>query len=193
MFTGLVQDLGKVIGLNQEDSVMELVIESQLPASAFKQGASIAVNGVCLTVEAYREDESVFQVSVVQESLDRTNLGSLKPGSCVNLEASLTLQDALGGHLVSGHVDGLAEVLQAGEEFIIKIPEDYVKYCPTKGSICLNGVSLTIAEANDAEIRIALIPETLKVTNLGSAQAGDMLNLEIDSIARYLEHLNKYS
>jgi len=158
-------------------------IESSFPASAFKKGASIAVDGVCLTVEAY--SGKVFTVSLVKETLKKSRLGGARLGEKFNLETPLTLETPLSGHFVSGHTDSTGKVLKT-EPFQISVPEKYLKFMPEKGSVTINGVSLTIAKRLKNGIEIALIPETKKSTNLGAVRVGDSVNIEIDLLARYL-------
>lgn len=187
MFTGLVQNLGKITDLKKVDENLSLCICSALPESVFSIGASIAVDGVCLTVENYENGQ--FWVTAVPETLSKTCLGSLVVGDAVHLESALTLATPLGGHLVSGHVDGFATVLAPAPRLRLELPAELVKFCPVKGSITVLGVSLTIAEAKENWIELALIPETMKVTKLGVLKIGDRVHIEIDMIARYLEHL----
>lgn len=188
MFTGIIRDCGRVKSAEKVGDVLKLQIETSLPAEHFERGASIAVDGTCLTVEEFAN--GVFEVSAVQETLDRTNLGFYKEGERINLEPPLTLQDAVSGHLVLGHVDFVAEVLQVAPELKISVPSEFARFIPEKGSVTINGVSLTVAEVLDGAIRIAIIPETMRVTNLGDLQEGWHVNVEIDMIARYLDKLN---
>ena len=187
MFTGLVQNLGKIIDLKKVDENLSLCISSALPESVFSIGASIAVDGVCLTVEKCENGQ--FWVTAVPETLSKTCLGSLVAGDSVHLESALTLATPLGGHLISGHVDGFATVLAPAPLLRLELPAELMKFCPVKGSITVLGVSLTIAEAKENWIELALIPETMKVTKLGVLKIGDRVHIEIDMIARYLEHL----
>ncbi len=178
MFTGIIKDLGRIKSREKSEKGLVLHIESALE---FGIGDSVAVDGVCLTVESCKN--GVLQVTAVQETLDRVVFGDE-----VNLESPLTLQDAVGGHLVLGHVDFVGEVLRKAPDLEISVPDEYLRFMPEKGSVSLNGVSLTIAEVLDDRIRIAIIPETMKVTNLGVVEK---VNVEIDMIARYLEKLQK--
>ncbi len=187
MFTGLVQNLGKILDLKKSGENLELCISSALPESVFMCGASIAVDGVCLTVENYENGQ--FWATAVPETLERTCLGALKIGDPVHLEAALTLATPLGGHLVSGHVDGFATVVAPGARLRIELPDELLKFCPVKGSIAVLGVSLTIADAQENWVELALIPETMKKTKLGALQAGEQVHIEVDMIARYLERL----
>lgn len=190
MFTGIIQSCGKILEKTQDAEKIRFKISSTLSAKDLHIGNSIAVNGVCLTVES--SEESTFEVCAIEETLNLTNLGSLETGDAVNLEAALRMETPIAGHLVLGHVDGMAEVLTSGERLKLRLPQKLVKYCPYKGSVCVNGVSLTIAEQSEDSITLALIPETLRQTTLGQLEAGSKVNIEIDSIARYLEHLIKH-
>lgn len=190
MFTGLVQNLGTLMEVQKVGKNLELLIHSSLDPACFEKGASIMVNGACLTVERYFP-EGNFLVSAVPETLEKTTLSGLKVKQKVNLETALTLNAPLGGHLVSGHVDGVGVVLKSGADFLIQVPLELLKFFAVKGSIVVNGVSLTIADQTKDTVRIALIPETLKETNLGLLKKGDLVNLEVDLIARYLERLLK--
>jgi len=189
MFTGLVQNLGTILDLKPVPVGVSLCISSALPAASFKKGASIAVDGVCLTVECYKQKQKRFWVTAVEETLAKTLIGELKKGDLVHLERALTLATPLGGHLVSGHVDGFAEVLHEAPLLQLQLPKDLARFCPTKGSIAVLGVSLTIASEKKGVVDLALIPETLKNTKLGELKKGDRVHIEVDLIARYLEHL----
>lgn len=186
MFTGIVQDLGVIEELQEIPEGKRLWISSSMNSKHFSLGNSIAVNGVCLTVEAFQSGR--FQATAVHETLKLTTLGDIQVGSKVNLEAPLTLETPIAGHLVSGHVDCVAKVIQNGPETIIELPKKLKPYIAMKGSITVNGVSLTVAELQDDHFKIALIPETLERTNLATA---NRVNLEVDLLARYLEQLNK--
>jgi len=186
MFTGIVQDLGEIVETQVIPEGIRLWISSTMDPKHFTLGNSIAVNGVCLTVESFKD--SKFQATAVHETLRLTTLGDIKLGTQVNLEAPLTLETPIAGHLVSGHVDGVANVIQNGPEMIIELPEKLKPYIAMKGSVTVNGVSLTIAALESDHFKLALIPETLERTNLDVAKR---VNLEVDLIARYLEQLNK--
>lgn len=190
MFTGIVQNLGTIKAKELRKEGLILKIHSTLPSRCFKVGNSIAVEGVCLTVEKYRPRTKIFIVTAVSETLEKTTLGALDVGTLVNLESALTLQSFLGGHLVSGHVDGLGIVVKPAPEFTVSCPSGLMKFFPQKGSIAVNGVSLTLAKVHKNSVTIAVIPETLKKTTLSSLKKGDTVNLEIDLIARYLERLS---
>jgi riboflavin synthase len=193
MFTGIVQNLGTLKEKRQIKGVTQFVIHSTLPALHFKKGASISVDGVCLTVEAYDKKKQIFTVSLVKETLNRSRFPEILPGAKLNLEPPITLKTPLSGHMVSGHVDTTAKVLHINP-FSIQIPKKYLRFMPEKGSVTVNGVSLTIAKSCPDKIEIALIPETKKSTNLGFLKKGEIVNVEIDLIARYLDSLiNKKS
>jgi riboflavin synthase len=183
MFTGIVQNLGTLMAKKATPYGVQFKIKSSLSAASFRKGASIAVDGVCLTVEAY--SGKVFTVSLVKETLKKSRLGGARLGEKFNLETPLTLETLLSGHFVSGHTDSTGKVLKI-EPFQISVPEKYLKFMPEKGSVTINGVSLTIAKRLKNGIEIALIPETKKSTNLGAIQVGDSVNIEIDLLARYL-------
>jgi riboflavin synthase len=187
MFTGIIRDCGTVKSAEKAGDLLKLQIETSLPAKHFDRGASVAVDGVCLTVESF--ESGVVGLSAVQETLDRTNLGFYKEGEKINLEPPLTLQDAVSGHLVLGHVDFVAKVLRIAPDLKISIPDEFARFIPEKGSVTINGVSLTVAEVLDGAIRIAIIPETMRATNLGDLKEGWHVNVEIDMIVRYLDQL----
>ena len=190
MFTGIVENLGILKKIEPTATGLVFSIFSELPAEHFTKGNSIAVNGVCLTVETYEPPTKLFTVSLVPETLERTMFKSAKLEQKLNLETSLTLQKPLAGHLVLGHSDFTAAVLKAAPELEIAIPAEFMKYFPEKGSVTVHGVSLTIAKRHDFSIEMAIIPETLRSTNLGELQVGDSVNIEIDVLARYLETLS---
>ncbi len=189
MFTGIVENLGTLKIIEPSNGGLVFSIYSELPAEHFTKGNSILVNGVCLTVETYDAMAKLFTVSLVAETLARTMFKSAELEQKLNLETSLTLQKPLAGHLVLGHVDFTETVLKVAPELEIAIPAEFMKYFPEKGSVTVHGVSLTIAKRHDASIEMAIIPETLRSTNLGDLQIGDGMNIEIDVLARYLETL----
>ena len=191
MFTGLVQELGTVEDVARGADGVRLRVSTPL-AEGLRQGDSIAVNGVCLTATVVR-DHSFF-ADVMNETLDRSSLGAVLAGSQVNLELPLRAGDPLGGHMVQGHVDGLGRVAGIQEDGFsrrMRIEADPVllRYVVVKGSITVDGVSLTVAEVDDRSFTVSLIPETLNRTNLGAAQAGAPVNLEVDVLAKYVEKL----
>ena len=194
MFTGIVTSIGKIDKVAPRDGGLRLTIDAgMLDLSDVGVGESIAVNGVCLTVIAASGDR--FDVDVSQETLNCTV--GLDGASEVNLEKSLRLSDRLGGHLMSGHVDGVGEVTRfepVGESYIlvIRAPGDLAKYIARKGSITVNGVSLTVNRVEGTEFDINLIPHTIDVTNLKHFKPGSRVNLEVDLIARYIERLQHY-
>ena len=194
MFTGIVTSVGKITKASPRDGGLRLVIDAgMLDLSDVGVGDSIAVNGVCLTAIALHGDR--FEVDVSQETINCT-VGLDGPND-VNLEKSLRLSDRLGGHLMSGHVDGVGEVTRfesVGESFLLEIraPQDLAKYIARKGSVTVNGVSLTVNRVDGAEFEINLIPHTLSVTNLKHFKPGTRVNLEVDLIARYIERLQHY-
>jgi riboflavin synthase len=193
MFTGIIQSTGEIARTDVRDGDRRLAIHCpQLEMASVSVGDSIAVNGVCLTV--ITRDDKGFSADVSRESLERTTLGGLKIGSRVNLEKALTLQTPLGGHLVSGHVDGVGEIiardqLARAEEFWIRAPTSLAKYIAEKGSICVDGISLTVNAVKGTDFRLTIVPHTLDVTTMSQFAVGQRVNLEVDIIARYLERL----
>ncbi len=194
MFTGLIQAVGQVAAIERQESSARLEISSKEIAAQIAQGDSVSVNGTCLTVVSF--DESKFAVDVMVQTLNLTSTGSLEVGSAVNLELATRTADRLGGHIVQGHVDGVAEVVAISADsqwtrMDLSIPKDLMKYVVAQGSICVEGVSLTVGELNDPadQISVWLIPETLAKTNLSHKQVGDRLNIEVDVLAKYVERL----
>lgn len=193
MFTGIIQATGEIKRLDPRGGDMRLsILCPGLEMVNVSLGDSIAVNGVCLTVIEW--DNSGFSADVSRESLERTTLGSLAKGSKVNLEKALTLQTPLGGHLVSGHVDGVGEIIAReqmarAEEFWVRAPAGLAKYIAEKGSISIDGISLTVNAVKGAEFRLTIVPHTLDVTTMNQFSVGQKVNLEVDIIARYLERL----
>jgi len=194
MFTGLIQAVGQVSAIKREETSARLEITSLEIAAQIAQGDSVSVNGVCLTVISF--DKSKFAVDVMVQTLNLTSTGSLEVGSPVNLELATRTADRLGGHIVQGHVDGVATVsnISADSQWTrmdISIPKDLMRYVVAQGSICVEGVSLTVGELNDPadQISVWLIPETLAKTNLSKKAIGDMLNIEVDVLAKYVERL----
>jgi riboflavin synthase len=190
MFTGLVQSLAEVADLIQEPGGVRLVIREAELAGQAEIGASIATNGCCLTVVAIDGDRLSFQAG--EETLSRTNLGQLKPGDRVNLEASLRMGDEIGGHLVTGHIDGLATVDQRIDDaewctMWFRVPRELTRQMASKGSVAVDGISLTLVNVEDERFSVALIPHTLEVTTLGSRKVGDTVNIETDVLAKYVE------
>ena len=193
MFTGIIQAVGSIRRREPRGDDMRMVIATGgLELSAVKIGDSIAVNGVCLTAVTLAADS--FAADVSAETLQRSSLGALAEGDPVNLELALTLATPLGGHLVSGHVDGLGEVVERrpegrSERFRIRAPDRLARYIAEKGSICVDGVSLTINAVEGSVFDLNIVPHTLAATTLGDFRPGRKVNLEVDLIARYLERL----
>jgi riboflavin synthase len=191
MFTGLVQSLGRVAAVDRDDEGARITIETSLVGD-LGPGDSIAINGVCLT--AVSLGNGSFEADAMNETLTRSSLGGLSAGSEVNLELPLRATDRLGGHVVQGHVDAvgtIAEVVQDGFSRRIRIeaPGELLRYVIEKGSIAVDGVSLTVSALDDRSFTVSLIPETLERTNLGNASAGTRVNLEVDVLAKYVEKL----
>ncbi|HEY7105202.1 MAG TPA: riboflavin synthase [Acidimicrobiia bacterium] len=193
MFTGIVEELGTVRGVHPTGGGARIEIEAGAVLEDASIGASIAVNGCCLTVVAL--GEGGFAADAVTETLDRTNLGELAPGDPVNLERPVRLQDRLGGHLVQGHVDGVGTVraraaeTDGSERVELAAPDAVLRYVVEKGSITVDGVSLTVAAPCDGGFAVAVIPHTLAVTTLGTKGVGARVNLEADVVAKYVERL----
>jgi riboflavin synthase len=191
VFTGLIQDLGRVRDVDRGEDGVTLTVDSRL-AAQLALGDSVSVNGVCLTATAV--DERGFAAEVMNETLQRSSLRDAAAGLAVNLELPLRASDRLGGHVVQGHVDGLgtvSAVLADGfaRRIEIEASSDLMRYVVEKGSVAVDGVSLTVAALGDASFTVSLIPETLERTNLGAAQAGTRVNLEVDVLAKYVERL----
>lgn len=193
MFTGIIQAIGKINTLERRGGDARLrVAAAGLDLADVKLGDSIAVSGVCLTVVELSAKD--FAADVSGETLARTTLDSLKPGVTVNLEKALLPTTRLGGHLVSGHVDGVGKVLDRRQDarsvrFRIAVPHELGKYIAEKGSVCINGVSLTVNAVRDAEFEVNIVPHTLAETTLGELAPGHAVNIEVDLLARYLERL----
>jgi riboflavin synthase len=193
MFTGIIQAVGSVAAMQERGGDMRLRIHTgKLPIDDIALGDSICTNGVCLTVTELPGDGYWADVSV--ETLNFTTLGDLNTGSAVNLEKSLTPQSRLGGHIVSGHVDGVGEVVSLSEDarsirMVLRAPDELARYIAHKGSICVDGTSLTVNAVNGAEFDLNIIPQTMAETVFGQYRPGSRVNLEVDVIARYLERL----
>ncbi|OGQ97045.1 MAG: riboflavin synthase subunit alpha [Deltaproteobacteria bacterium RIFOXYD12_FULL_57_12] len=192
MFTGIIQGKGRIIESRPAGGGMVFVLEADFDLVDPEEGESIAVNGVCLTAKAIAGRR--FAVDVSPESLARTTLGRLAHGKTVNLERALRLSDRLGGHLVSGHVDGVASVLDVRPEgdfvrYTFGIPANLAKYIIEKGSIAVNGISLTVNSCDAQVFAVAIIPHTLKITTMGSLKKGASVNIEVDLIGKYVEKL----
>ncbi|MCG7323115.1 riboflavin synthase [Arsenicicoccus bolidensis] len=192
MFTGIVEELGSVEAVELGADSAVLTVRGPLVVSDATHGASIAVNGVCLTVVAH--DEATFSVDVMRETLDRSSLGALQAGSPVNLERAMPAGGRFGGHVVQGHVDGTATIVrrEPGDRWEVvtfSLPPELSRYVVEKGSITVDGISLTVSAVDDATFAVSLIPTTLDLTTLGRKQVGDPVNLEVDVIAKYVERL----
>jgi riboflavin synthase len=190
MFTGLVAEIGSVASAVRAGGSMRFTVRAPGVAGDLSPGDSVAVNGVCQTVTSKRGGE--FDFDAVRETLQRTNLGGLGPGSEVNLEPALRLGDRIGGHLVSGHVDATGAVRRrrtvgAGNiDFAVQVPDELVRYIAVKGSIALDGVSLTVAALKGALVEVSVIPFTLENTTMRNWRVGTRVNIEVDQLARYL-------
>ncbi|MBD0305785.1 MAG: riboflavin synthase [Nitrospiraceae bacterium] len=192
MFTGIIEEMGAVKGLEKILTGVRLTILASAVMDDLSVGASVSVNGACLTIVMMGDKE--FTVDVSTETLSVTSLGKLGPGSPVNLERAMKIHARLGGHLVSGHVDGVGFIRkrhQDGNTLLLSIeaPKEVLRYCVQKGSITVDGISLTINEITDRSFSVAIIPHTAKVTTLGLKQPGDPVNLESDLIGKYVERL----
>ncbi len=192
MFTGLVEEVGKIIEVRPSRGAKLFRIQAEKVMQGIGVDDSIAVSGVCLTVIAHTASD--FSVEAVEETLKKTTLDGKHPGDAVNLERALAVGDRLGGHFVQGHVDGVAEVEgwapQAGGKLLtLRLPEPLLPYVIPKGSIAIDGVSLTVAELQPPRIKIALIPHTLEVTTLRSLRKGDRVNVEVDMVGKYIVNL----
>lgn len=192
MFTGLVKEVGELGWLRRNEKMVQMLLRAPRTAARARIGESVAVNGCCLTVTARRDDQMMFDL--LAESLERTNLGDLKPGDPVNLERALRLDGRLGGHFVQGHVDCTARVLATEKKgadlrIDLELPPESARYVVFKGSVTVNGVSLTVADVQEKQFTVWIIPHTAEETNLGDLQPGDRVNLEFDIIAKYVERL----
>jgi riboflavin synthase len=195
VFTGIVEELGEVVGIDVSGDSARISVRGPVVTSDAVRGDSIAINGVCLTVTATLD--GVFSADVVAETLDRSSLGALTPGSAVNLERPVRPDGRLGGHIVQGHVDGTGHIISrhptgASDTVRISIPGVLARYVVLKGSVAVDGISLTVSGlGNDAGawFEVSLIPETLARTTLGRKQPGDVVNIEVDMIAKYVERL----
>lgn len=192
MFTGIVEELGKINKIHHGADSARLTIKGEKVLTDVKLGDSICVNGICLTVVMF--NDRFFDVDVMAETLRKTNLEELKPGDRVNLERALQVGDRLGGHIVSGHIDGVGTITRQQREDIaviteIKAPLEVMRYVVKKGSVAIDGISLTVAECTDEAFCVSLIPHTAKLTTLGYKKQGDRVNLESDIIGKYVERL----
>ena len=197
MFTGIVTDMGEVLALDQQGD-LRARIGTAYDTSRIDIGASIACEGVCLTVVALgTAPRNWFDVQISAETVSKTNIHGWRPGSRINLERALKVGDELGGHIVSGHVDGVAVVTATRAEgdslrVTLRAPDDLVRFIAPKGSVALNGTSLTVNEVDGASFGINFIPHTRKVTTWGTVAVGDAVNLEVDTMARYVARLREW-
>tara|TARA_Y100001970_G_scaffold124890_1_gene154615 strand:+ start:2318 stop:2908 length:591 start_codon:yes stop_codon:yes gene_type:complete len=194
MFTGIIEELGQIKKINLKDKFLDIEILSNL-SSDINIGDSIAINGVCLT--AVSSNEKTFNVHVVRETIQKTNLIDLKELMYVNLERAVSVSSRLNGHVVQGHIESLAIIIKKENsnsqiDLTVEINKNYLKYCIYKGSIALDGISLTIASIEDNNISVAIIPHTLENTTLKYREIGDTLNLETDVFAKYVENIISY-
>ena len=191
MFTGLIEDLGAIVDVRRSGDGVRLTVSSAL-AGELSEGDSVAVNGVCLT--ATEIDGDAFSADVMNETLKLSSLAEVAPGAAVNLELPMRAGDRLGGHVVQGHVDGVGTIVAVVEDgfarrVTISAPHEVTPYIVRKGSIAVDGISLTIADLDERSFTVSLIPETLERTNLGLAEPGTTVNLEVDVLAKYVERL----
>jgi riboflavin synthase len=192
MFTGIVQEVGKITQVTKRGNGIAFAIEAPQSARELKINDSIMINGVCLTV--IEESEPTFKVEAVEETLHKSTLGDMKPSSLVNLELALRLADRLGGHLVQGHVDGVCvvkSIVQKTKSWLItvKIPEQFAHYVIPVGSIAIDGISLTVASVQGSEIVVSIIPHTMEHTTLPQVRVGTRVNVEFDLVGKYIERL----
>ncbi|MHB0938574.1 MAG: riboflavin synthase [Armatimonadota bacterium] len=195
MFTGIIEELGTIKALRREGNAARLALQAEVVRDDLRIGDSLAVNGVCLTVERIEPGE--LWASMMPETLERSTLGALSHGENVNLERALRLDGRLGGHLVLGHVDGIGQVLKiegAGEERVltISLPAEMTRFVAPKGSIAVDGVSLTVVDAESDRFSVSLIRHTISLTTFSLRKPGDRVNLEVDPIARYVARLLEY-
>jgi riboflavin synthase len=192
VFTGIVEELGEVVAVDQMGDSVRLMVHAPSVSGDAAPGESIAVNGVCLTVVVATDE--AFTADVMRETLTRSDLAALVPGSPVNLERAMRLDGRLGGHLVQGHVDAMASIIERvpsehWDLLRITLPREVARYVVHKGSITVDGVSLTVADLDATSFTVSLTPTTLRLTTLGRKQAGDGVNLEVDVIAKYVEKM----
>jgi len=192
VFTGIIEDLGTVASIKRSTAGAVLTIRTALPLARISLGDSIAINGACMTVTAKRR--GVFAMDISAESLRRTVLGALAPGDRVNLERCLTLDKLIGGHLVSGHVDGVGRIVAIEPEgdsrlYTFEVPAAQTRYLVEKGSVTLDGISLTVFNIRGRRFSVALIPHTLRMTTLGFKRPGDAVNVESDMLVKYVERI----
>lgn len=192
MFTGIVEEAGRIVELDRDERLARLVVRSEVVFEDAKVGDSICVSGVCLTVN--RREGRNLTFYAMPETLRRTALKRLEVGRAVNLERAMTPQSRFGGHIVQGHVDGVGEVVRVSPEgeagiWEFSAPESVLRYTVEKGSICVEGISLTVVSVNEVTFTVSILPQTEQVTNLGELEVGDPVNLEADVIGKYVERL----
>ncbi|TGM34193.1 riboflavin synthase [Leptospira biflexa] len=194
MFTGLVETLGKVVQIEPIDSGIQFTIQTEWENPDLKLGDSIAINGACMTVTKFSDLGNLFQFYASFKSLELTNLSRLGEGTLVNLERAMALGQRFGGHMVQGHVDGMAKVVSRKqienevEEFWVEVPEELRRFFVKKGSVTLDGISLTVVDVKDGNIQLILIPETMQKTNANTWKKDQRLNVEVDVLAKYIEN-----
>jgi len=192
LFTGIIEEVGQVQAVDWvEEEALSLTVQAKKVLEEVRLGESIAVNGICLTVASYSED--TFTVDVMPETMKATSLREVGVGSLVNLEKALRLEDRMGGHLVTGQVDGVGKILrkekQANAMYVdIEVPEEFMIYFVEKGSVAIDGISLTVFAVRENLITLSLIPHTLQETNLRSKEVGDLVNIECDTLAKQVHH-----
>tara|TARA_Y100000588_G_C14267904_1_gene930826 strand:- start:1383 stop:1997 length:615 start_codon:yes stop_codon:yes gene_type:complete len=194
MFTGIVEEVGKILSFDQGQAAYQLTVKADKVLNGVEQGDSIAVNGCCLTVSGIDMEAGELHFDVLEETKRLTSIDELDSGRFVNLERSLSFNGKVGGHFVTGHIDGTGEILyleRHGSDYFLKVslPADLAKYVVWKGSIALDGISLTVAEVTEESLSVWLIPTTMEVTNLSDKKKGGRLNLEFDLLAKYVESL----
>jgi len=196
MFTGIITDVGEIVAVEEKGSARHLTVACSYPADSLPLGASVCHMGVCLTVTSLQpgSNHTLITIDASGETLARTTLGDWRAGRKVNLERALRIGDELGGHIVTGHVDGVAEIVSRDDRdgtawFVFRAPRELAKYIAEKGSVALDGTSLTVNGVRDDTFTVTMIPHTLAVTTWGDAKAGDRVNLEVDMMARYSARL----
>ena len=199
MFTGIISDIGEIVSVEEREAGIRLRIASSYDSKTINLGASIACSGICLTVveTANAPGGCTFDVEASSETLACTTMGDWSAGTQINLERALRAGDELGGHIVSGHVDGVATIIERANEkdmarFTFSVPEPLARFIAAKGSVALDGTSLTVNSVEDATFSVMLIPHSLQMTNWGTKETGDTVNLEVDLFARYLDRLGAY-
>lgn len=194
MFTGLVETTGKVIQIKPIDSGIAFHVETEWDGPDLKIGDSVSINGACMTVTEFTDQGNLFSFYVSFKSLELTNLARLSEGAKVNLERAMAVGQRFGGHMVQGHVDGTGviesskQIEDKVEEFWIRIPDDLIRYFVKKGSVTVDGISLTVVDVKDSLIQLVLIPETMEKTNAGLWKKDQIVNLEVDVLAKYIEN-----